>query len=113
MSDHGRPRYHHSTVRRQMERVSRDLEYRQRKSWIDRILSLLESDSLISAAAARPKTGDGLTFECNFAAEVWDDSRIERRVQQLAASEITVELVDYEHEIAGKTFQRTQIRVVF
>ncbi len=113
MSNHGRPRHHYGTVQKQMERVSKDQEHRLRQIWIDRVLNLLESDNLISLAATKPRTEQGMIFECNFAPKIWDDPRIERRVQQLATNEITVELIEYEHTVAGKAFQRTQIRVVF
>lgn len=113
MSQHSRSRYQYGTVRRRMERVSKDRDFHLRRSRIDRVLELLDGDNLVALAATKPKSDEGMIFECSFASEIWDDPSIERRVQQLASNDITVELVDYEHTVAGKTFQRTQISVKF
>lgn len=113
MSHHEQPRYQYGTVRRRMERVSKDRDYHLRRSRIDRVLELLDGDNLVALAATKPNADEGMIFECSFASEIWDDPLIERKVQQLASNDITVELIDHEHTIAGKTFKRTQLRVNF
>lgn len=106
-------RFRYGSVSRQMERVSNDHDRRLRQAWINRVLDFLDNDNLIGKAASLPKTEDPLLFDCNFAPMVWDEPRIAFRLKQLAANEVTVDLVDHEHTIAGKTFKRTQIRVAF
>lgn len=105
--------YRYGSVRRQMERVSNDQERRLRQRWIERVLDLLDEDNLIAKAAAPPKSDEGLLLDCNFAPMVWDDPRIVFRLKQLATNDVTVELLDHEHTVAGKTFKRVQIHVVF
>ena len=101
------------SVRRRMEWVSQDQRRKLRQTQINRVLELLDSDSLINLAASKPVADDVMIFECNFAPDVWNDPRIEYRVKQLAASEIVVALVEHEHTVAGKTFKRHQIHVTF
>ncbi len=90
------------------ERLRRIHEFR-----VGRILAVLDDENLTTNAALNLKSGEGLRFECNFAESVWDDPRIVRRVQQLASRGITVTIVDHQHEVAGKTFARSQILVQF
>lgn len=111
MTDWPATTFRYGSTRRQMERVSNDHERRLRQAWIERILDLLDNDNLITQAATLPKTEDGLLFDCNFAPLVWDDPRITFRLKQLAANEVTVDLIDHEFTVAGKTFKRAQIRV--
>lgn len=99
------------SLRYQMDRVSRDHDRRIRQAWIDRLLAVLDEDNLIARAAKDRTSKDGLTFECNFAPEVWDEPRIAFRRKQLAANDVTVELVDHEHYIDGRAFIRKQVRV--
>ncbi len=112
MSRHG-SRYPYSTVKRRMERVSDDRDYQLKRERISRVLKILESDNLIALAATKPRAANSMIFECNYAPAIWDDPIIQRRLQQLASNDITVELVDHEHSVAGKSFRRTQIHVAF
>jgi alpha-D-ribose 1-methylphosphonate 5-triphosphate synthase subunit PhnI len=96
-----------------MERIANDRERRRRKAWVERVLDLLDSDNLIAEAAALHDSDQDLLFDCNFAPEVWDDPRITFRLRQLANNDVTVELVDHESIIAGRTFKRAQIRVKY
>jgi hypothetical protein len=102
-----------ATISRQLQRVAGDHERGVRKSWVDRVLGILDSDNLIAQAASGQATEDRLLFECNVAAVVWDDPRIVYRLRQLEGSGVAAELVDHEHEVAGKSFKRTQIQVTF
>ncbi len=113
MTDWPASTYRYGSTRRQMERVSNDHERRLRQAWIQRVLDLLDNDNLIAQAAASPKTEEGLLFDCNFAPLIWDDPRITFRLKQLAANEVSVDLIDHELAIAGKTLKRKQIRVKF
>ena len=113
MSHRGSKPRQYGTVRGRMEWVSKDQGNLLRRQRISRVLKLLESDNLIALAASKPKSEDGMIFECNFAPEIWEDPIIQRRLQQLASNDVAVELLDHEHSVAGKTFRRTQIRVVF
>jgi hypothetical protein len=112
MSDGWRSTYRYGSVRRQMARVAGDHERRVRQAWIERILDILDDDNLIAQAAKAPKTEEGLLFDCNVAPLVWDDPRLTFRLKQLAANDVKVELIDHEHEVAGRTFKRAQIRIV-
>lgn len=112
MSDSRRTTYRYGSIRRQMERVAGDHERRVRQAWIERILDILDDDNLVTQAAKTPKTDEGLLFDCNVAPLVWDDPRLTFRLKQLAANDVQVELIDHEHEVAGKTFKRAQIRVI-
>ncbi len=113
MSDHGSRHRQYGSVRGRMERVSEDQDYQLRRERITRVLRLLENDNLIALAASKPRTEEGMIFECNFAPEIWEDPIIQRRLQQLAANDVFVDLIEHEHSVAGKTFLRTQIRVIF
>ena len=112
MSRH-RPPHHYGTTKQRMARVAEDQDYQLRRDRISRVLKLLDSDNLIALAAAKPKSEDAMIFECNFAPEIWEDPIIQRRLQQLAANDIAVDIVDYEFSVAGQRFHRNQIRVVF
>ncbi|MGH1483858.1 MAG: hypothetical protein ACRBM6_35120 [Geminicoccales bacterium] len=113
MSKHTRPNQLYGSVQRRMEWVAKDQRYRLRQAWVERVLSLLEGDKLIMCAATKPLDDEVLIFECNFAAEIWDDPRIDYRIKQLANNEIKVAVVEHEHTVAGKTFKRNQIHVTF
>ena len=108
----GTPR-RYGSISRQMEHISNDREQRLRKAWVERVLDLLDSDNLVAAAAALHDNDEGLLFDCNFAPLVWDDPRITFRVRQLANNDVTVDLIDHESLIAGRTFKRVQIRVKY
>ncbi len=112
MSRRHSPAYVYNGIDRQMRRVASEHQRDLRQAWVDRVLDILDSDNLIAQAALADKD-NALLFECNVAPMVWEDPRITYRLQQLAGDQVTVELVDHEHTIAGKTFQRAQIRVVF
>jgi len=96
-----------------MERISNDRERRLRQAWVERILDLLDSDTLIAQAASLKDKEEGLLFDCNFAPMVWDDPRIAFRLKQLANNDVNVDLVDHESVVAGKTFKRAQIQVTY
>jgi len=113
MSDRRRSTYAYGSVNRQMQRVTQDHQHHLRQAWVDRVLDILDSDNLIGKAADIVEVEEGLLFECNIAPMVWDDPRIAFRRQQLASNDVEVELIDHEHTIAGKTFKRAQIKVVF
>jgi hypothetical protein len=113
MNDQNTPTYRFAAINRQLQRVAGDHEREVRKAWVDRVLALLDSDNLITQTAAGLATDNSLLFECNVAVLVWDDPRVVYRLHQLEGSGVGVELVDHEHEVAGKTFKRTKIRVTF
>jgi hypothetical protein len=103
-----------SPIKSQMRRAVDDHDRDVRIARVERVLGLLNSDSLISQAASGLADEDNsLLLECNIAPLVWDDPRVAYRLRQLEGSGITVELVDHESEIAGKIFKRTKIRVSF
>lgn len=113
MSSRRQSSFFYGSINRQMHRVANDHQHHLRQAWIDRVLDLLDNDNLIGKAADVIDIEDGLLLECNIAPMVWDDPRIAYRRQQLASNNVDVELVDHEHTIAGKTFKRAQIKVVF
>ena len=113
MVDRDNRSYRYSAIKRQMQRVAGEHERHLRQVWIDRVLDILDSDNLIAQAASAQISEDGLVFECNVAPKVWDDPRIAYRRQQLESSNVAVELIDYQHEVAGKIFSRAQIRIGF
>ena len=113
MDSHGAPAYRYGAINRQMQRVAKEHDRHLHRAWADRVLQILDGDNLIAQAAAGQASDDVLLFECNVAPLVWDDPRIVYRRQQLERSDITVELADHEHSVAGKTFKRTRIKVVF
>ncbi len=100
-------------IKRQMQRGANDHERHLRQAWVERVLTILDGDNLVSQAASGLANEDGLLFECNVAPLVWDDPRIVYRCQQLEGDDVTVELVDHECHVAGKAFKRAQIKVVF
>jgi hypothetical protein len=103
-----------SPIKSQMRRAADDHDREVRLAQVERVLGMLDGDSLISQAASGLADEDNnLLLECNIAPLVWDDPRIAFRVRQLETSGITVELVDHESRIAGKTFKRSKIRVSF
>ncbi|NJO38829.1 MAG: hypothetical protein HC871_16015 [Rhizobiales bacterium] len=105
--------YRFAAINRQLQRVAGDHEREVRKAWVDRVLNILDSDNLIAQAASGQVTENSVLFECNVAALVWDDPRIVYRLRQLEGSGVAAELVDHEHEVAGKSFRRTKILVTF
>lgn len=113
MSSHGASTYRYGAINRQMQRVAKEHDRNLRRAWTDRVLEILDGDNLIAQAASGQASDDALLFECNVAPLVWDDPRIVYRLQQLERTDVTVELVDYEHTIAGRTFKRTRVKVVF
>ena len=97
-----------------MRRAADDHAREVRLAQVERVLAMLDSDSLISQAASGLADEDNnLLLECNIAPLVWDDPRIAYRLRQLEGSGIAVDLVDHEIQIAGKTFKRTKISVSF
>lgn len=113
MTNHKPPAYRYVAIKGQMQRVANDHERQVKKAWVDRVLNVLDSDNLIAKAAAGLATDKSLIVECNVAALVWDDPRIISRLRQLEGSGVMVELVEHQHEVAGKTFERTRILVSF
>lgn len=113
MSSHGVSTYRYGAINRQLQRVAGDHDRHLRQTWVDRVLDILDGDNLMKQAATGLANDDGLLFECNVAPLVWDDPRVAHRRQQLENSDVAVELVDYEHTVAGKTFNRARIRVAF
>lgn len=113
MTDIDTRSYRYSAIKRQMQRGANDHQRHLRQAWVDRVLTILDGDNLITQAASGLANPDGLLFECNVAPLVWDDPRIVYRRQQLEGSDVTVQLVDHERSVAGKTFKRAQIRVAF
>jgi hypothetical protein len=105
--------FRYGSIKRQMERVSSEQARRLRQTWIERVLDLLDDDNLITQVATLPRNDEGILFDCNFAPLVWDDPRIVFRLKQLTNNEVTVDLLDHEHTVSGKTFNRAQIRVRF
>ncbi|MEZ5931851.1 MAG: hypothetical protein R3F54_07875 [Alphaproteobacteria bacterium] len=105
--------YRFAAINRQLQRVAGDHERQVRKAWVDRVLGILDGDNLITQASSGQATDDTLLFECNVATLVWDDPRIVYRLRQLEGSGVTAELIDHEHEVAGRTFKRTKILVTF
>ncbi len=113
MSHHDVRSYRYSAIKHQMQRVAGDHERHLRQAWVDRMLELLDGDNLIAQAAAGLATDGHLLLDCNIAPLVWDDPRIVYRRKQLENGNVSLELVDHESTIAGKTFKRTQIKVTF
>lgn len=105
--------YRYGAVGRQVRRVADDHQRHVRRAWVERVLDLLDGDNLIGQAASRGMKEDGMLFDCNVAPLVWDDPRVAFRRQQLEGSDLRVELVDHEHQVAGRTFSRAQIRVTY
>lgn len=105
--------YRYGAINRQMQRVANEHERHLREVWVERVLSILDGDNLVAQAAAGQANEGGMLFDCNVAAQVWDDPRIAYRRQQLESSDVAVELDEHRHNIAGKTFKRTRIRVCF
>ncbi|MEM8952156.1 MAG: hypothetical protein AAGA21_19825 [Pseudomonadota bacterium] len=113
MTDYDTRAYSYGGIKRQMQRGTNDHERHLRQAWVDRVLNILDSDNLITQAASGMADADGLLFDCNVAPLVWDDPRVAYRRQQLEGSDVTVELVDHELNVAGKTFKRTKVKVAF
>ena len=113
MSKRDTPTYRYGAIKHQLQRGIKDHERHLRQTWVDRVLTLLDNDNLIAQSTSGLATEEGLLFECNVAPLVWDDPRIAFRRQQLESSEVVVELVDHEYEVAGKAFKRSRIRVSF
>ena len=112
MSDRYVQAYRYGATKQQIQRAASDRERHVRQAWIDRVLDILDSENLITKAAAGLASADGLLFDCNVAPLVWDDPRVVYRRRQLESGDIAVELVDHVSKIAGKTFKRTQIKVI-
>ena len=113
MTEYDSRAYRYGAIKRQMQRGANDHERHLRQAWIDRVLNILDGDNLVTQAASGLANEDGLLFECNVAPLVWDDPRIVYRRQQLQGNDVSVELVDHEYSVAGKTFKRAQIKVAF
>lgn len=113
MTNYDARSYRYGAIKRQMQRGESDHERHLRQAWVDRVLNILDGDNLIAQAASGLATEGSLVIECNVAPLVWDDPRIAYRRQQLEGSEVAVELVDYECNVAGKTFNRARIKVAF
>ena len=108
------PARRYGSLRYQMTSVSKERHQQIRKSWVERVLELLDEENLITSAALDLKSrAEGLTFECNYADQVWDDPRIAFRIRQLADRDVSVELVKAEQEVAGRLFSRFKIVVRF
>ena len=105
--------YAYGSINRQMHRMANEHKRHLRQAWVERVLDILDSDNLIGTAAGQGDADDEILFECNIAPAVWDDPRIAYRLQQLEANNVKVELVDHVHTIAGKTYKRARIKVVF
>ena len=113
MSNHATYPHRYGGIKRQIEHAAREHERHVRQAWVDRVLGILDHENLVTQAAAGQATGEDLLFDCNVAPLVWDDARIAYRVRQLAASQLSVEVVEHEAMIAGKAFTRAQIKVAF
>jgi len=79
---------------------------------VQRVLMLLSDDAL-AAESAKAVTAGEFELECGVLDQVWEDPRVFNRRNQLERQGIKVERVPVETEVAGRTFQRTRLRVQF
>jgi hypothetical protein len=80
---------------------------------VKRVLAILTDQNLAQRVGLAPPGSSELLFECNLVNEAWTDPRVVQRVKQLHDRGITVEPIEHTHEIAGRTFTRSKIRVQF
>ena len=99
-----------SGLRRQLDQVAALRQRRILDFRVQRVLAMLKDENLAKRAALSDGQ-DALVFECNFVDEVWSDPRIANRVKQLGDRGLVVEPTIREHEVAGRRFSRSQIRV--
>lgn len=100
-------------LRRQLVKAANAFDHDRHEQWVARLLTLLSDKSLRDAAAKCTGDPREVIFDCNFVAEVWDDSRIKRRIDHLKTQEITVARRDHQTEVAGNTYTREQIAISF
>jgi hypothetical protein len=100
-----------SGLRRQLDQAAAQRQRKIQDFRVQRVLAMLKDDNLAKRAAA--SDAGTLVLECNFVNEVWSDPRVASRVKQLGDRGVVVQPIIREHEVAGRHFSRTQIRVAF
>ena len=100
-------------LHRQMDKAVRDAARERKEFWVVKLLTMLSDRALRTAAStcvAEPKI---VVLECNFVDQVWDDPRIERRVQALSRQGIEVEKRDCETTVGKQSYTRQQLVLTF
>ena len=100
-------------LHRQMNKGAKDTAAERHDFWVVKLLMMLGDTALRTGACACVSEPKNLVIECNFADQVWDDPRVEQRVQSLMKQGIAVERRDYRTTIAGQSFTRRQIVLSF
>ena len=97
----------------QMTKGAKETAAERYEFWVDKLLLLLGDKALRTAAGECVSEPMNLVIECNFADQVWDDPRVEQRVQTLTQQGISVERRDHMTTIAGRSFTRRQLVLTF
>ncbi len=100
-------------LHRQMTRGADEAGRERHEFWVVKLLALLSDTALRTGASACVSEPKSLVIECNFADQVWDDPRVEQRVQTLTQQGISVEKQDHMMTIAGQSFTRRQLVLTF
>ena len=100
-------------LHRQMNRSADDSARDRHEFWVIKLLTMLSDKALRTAASASVDEPRTVVLECNFADQIWDDPRIERRVAALAQQGIQVERRDQTTIIAGESYTRRQLVLTF
>ncbi len=100
-------------LHRLMTKAVADAGRERQEFLVQKLLTLLGDKAMFAAAEAC--VSDPCTFivECNFLDQVWQDPRIQRRIQALAGQGIEVNPQDTASQIAGHSYTRRQLLVMF
>ena len=93
--------FRYGAIKRQLQRgIANEHERHLRQAWIERVLTLLDSDNLITQATAGQADGQRSASSNAMSLRiVWDDPRIAYRRQQLEGSDVAKSsLIDHEFE---------------
>ncbi len=100
-------------LHRLMNKAIADAGNERQEFFVMKLLTLLGDKAMF--AAAEKCLDDPCTFiiECNFVDQVWEDPRIQRRIQALAGQGIEVSPQDATAQIADHSYTRRQLLVAF
>ncbi|MCA8928974.1 MAG: hypothetical protein KDC18_12960 [Alphaproteobacteria bacterium] len=105
-------RWQNDALRRRLSLAAGEAQSHRADAAVQRVLALLSDENLASEAAHAPSP-EGFELECGVLEQVWEDPRVYNRRGQLERQGVTVEQVEVETTVAGKTFRRTRLRVGF
>ncbi len=100
-------------LHQQMDKAVHDAANERLDFLVVKVLTMLSDRTLRTAAAGCLTDSKQVALECNFIDQVWEDPRVERRVQALARQGITVARETRKTEVAGQSYERQQVLLTF